>query len=76
MAQPAKRPINLDVRDELLAEAEELGIDLSAIFEAALETAVKAAQMGKWQDENREAFAVYDKRIEANGVFNAGKRLF
>jgi len=76
MTQAAKRPINLKARDDLVAEAKALGINLSATFEAALESAVKIAQIEKWQDENREAFAAYDARIEAKGVFSAGKRRF
>lgn len=76
MMLTAKRPINLKARDDLVAEAKALGINLSATFEAALESAVKIAQIEKWQDENREAFAAYDKRIEARGVFSAGKRRF
>lgn len=38
--------------------------------------AAKAAQLAKWQDENREAFAAYDARTEARGVFSNGKRQF
>ncbi|HMA49364.1 MAG TPA: type II toxin-antitoxin system CcdA family antitoxin [Magnetospirillaceae bacterium] len=76
MTQAAKRPINLKARDDLVTEAKALGINLSATFEAALVSAVKAAKIEKWQDENREAFAAYDKRVEAKGVFSAGKRRF
>lgn len=76
MTQAAKRPINLKARDDLVTEAKALGINLSAMFETALESAVKAAQIEKWQDENREAFAAYDKRVEAKGVFSTGKRRF
>lgn len=76
MTHAQKRPVNLKARDELLTEAKALGINLSATFESALETAVKTAQIAKWQDENREAFAAYDARIEAKGVFSTGKRRF
>lgn len=70
MTEAAKRPINLKARDDLITLAESLGINLSATFEAALASAVKAAQIEKWRDENREAFAAYDKRVEAKGVFS------
>jgi len=76
MSQPVKRSITLSVRGDLVAEAERLGINLSAIFETTLQTAVKAARIEKWRHENWEAFAAYDRRIEANGVFSAGKRVF
>ena len=76
MTRSAKRPINLRARGDLVTEAKALGIDLSAIFEAALVSAVKAAQIEKWQNENREAFSAYDERVEANGIFSSGKRRF
>ncbi len=76
MTQAAKRPINLKARADLLSEAKTLGINLSATFEAALEGAVKAAQIAKWRDENREAFLAYDAYVEENGVFSDGKRSF
>ena len=65
-----KRPVNLK------AKAEALGSNLSATVEIAMETAAKAARTAQWQVENREMFAAYDKRIERNGVFSAGKRQF
>jgi antitoxin CcdA len=76
MAPAQKRPVNLKASDELLAEAKALGINLSATFETALEAAVKTAQIAKWRDENREAFAAYDAYVEENGVFSDGKRSF
>ena len=76
MSHSQKRPVNLKASDDLLTEAKALGINLSATFEVALEAAVKTAQIAKWQDENREAFAAYDACVEANGVFSDGKRSF
>jgi len=76
MNQPQKRPVNLKARSDLVSEAKALNINLSGVFDAALETAVRAARIAKWQEENEEAFAAYDKRIETDGVFSAGKRRF
>lgn len=76
MNHSPKRAVNLKARDDLVVEAKMLGINLSTTFEAALETAVKAARIARWQEQNREAFAAYDQRIEAQGVFSAGKRRF
>ena len=72
----AKRAVNVKARDDLVSEAKALGINLSATFEAALETAVKANRLARWQEENREAFAAYDQRIESHGAFSSGKRRF
>ncbi len=76
MSHAPKRPVTVKAREDLVAEAKALGINLSATFEVALESAVKAARIARWQEENREAFAAYDKRIASNGVFSAGKRRF
>jgi antitoxin CcdA len=76
MSQAPKRAVNLKARDDLVTEAKTLGINLSATFEGALEKAVKAARLARWQEENSEAFAAYDRRVASQGVFNAGKRRF
>ena len=76
MNKSAKRPVNLKASADLVAQAKAYGINLSSAFEAALESAVKAAQIAQWREENRAAFAAYDRRIETNGVFSAGKRRF
>ena len=76
MSQALKRPVNVKARADLVSEAKAYGINLSAAFEAALETAVKAARVAQWQEENRDAFAAYDKRVESSGVFSEGKRRF
>ena len=76
MNHSAKRPVNVKASQDLVSDAKALGINLSATFEAALEAAVKAAQIARWQEENREAFSSYDERIAARGVFSSGKRRF
>ena len=76
MNQAAKRPVNVKARADLVSEAKAYGINLSAAFETALESAVKEARIARWQEENREAFAAYDRRVQTNGVFSDGKRRF
>ena len=76
MSQSAKRPVNLKASAELVSQAKAYGINLSAAFEDALQSAVKAARIAEWQEENQEAFAAYDRRISVKGVFSDGKRRF
>jgi antitoxin CcdA len=76
MTNSLKRPVNVKAREDLVSDAKALGINLSATFETALESAVKAARIARWQEENREAFSAYDELIAAKGVFGDGKRLF
>jgi post-segregation antitoxin (ccd killing protein) len=42
----------------------------------AKQSDVKAASIARWQEENLEAFADYDKRVTAQGIFSEGKRGF
>lgn len=76
MNHAPKRPVNVKASEDLVSEAKALGINLSATFETALESAVKTARIARWQEENREAFSAYDELIAAKGVFSDGKRLF
>ena len=76
MTQSPKRAVNVKANQDLVQQAKSFGINLSATFEGALETAVKAARIAQWREENGDAFAAYDKRIADNGVFSAGKRRF
>lgn len=71
-----RKPTNVSARPDLVAEAKSLGINLSEVFENALEVSVQEARQRQWVEENKEAFADYDRFVAANGVFSKGKRLF
>lgn len=71
-----RKPTNVSARADLVAEAKSLGINLSEVFETALEASVREARQRRWVEENRDAFADYDRFVETNGVFSQGKRLF
>jgi len=76
MTHSRKRPVNVKAREDLVSDAKALGINLSATFETALESAVKAARIARWHEENQKAFSAYDERIALQGVFSSGKRRF
>jgi antitoxin CcdA len=71
-----RKPTNVSARTDLVSEAKALDINLSEVFELALENAVRDAQRERWVEENRQAFSEYDRFVETNGVFSDGKRLF
>jgi antitoxin CcdA len=71
-----RKPTNVSARTDLVSEAKALGINLSELFESALENAVREARRKQWVEENRQAFADYDRFVETHGVFSDGKRLF
>jgi antitoxin CcdA len=73
---PAKKPVNITINSDLLKSARQLNINLSATMETALTEAVKRKQAELWLARNRGAIAVYNKRVEADGVFSDGLRRF
>lgn len=64
-----KKPANVSVRADLLAEARELGLNLSRTLEVALEQAIRESRRQRWLDENREALEAYGRHVERDGLF-------
>lgn len=67
MVAAAKRKTSLTLDAEALEAARDLGINISAVAEAALMEAVASAQRRKWLDENAEAFAAQSVWHERHG---------
>jgi antitoxin CcdA len=65
-----KKPVNLSVDAQLLIEAKQHGVNLSALLERAL----LAEAASRWQSENAEAIASYNADIDKNGVWSDGLR--
>ncbi len=76
LPRAAKRPVNLTLDGALVDEARALGIPLSATVEAALRTSVAEARERRWLEENREAIAAYNARVERDGMFGDDVRMF
>ena len=72
----AKRPVNVSINSDLLAQARELNINLSVSLEKELEQAVREAQRKQWLVENKQAIEEYNRRIEAKGLWSDGLRRF
>lgn len=71
-----KKATNLSLNSALLAQAKELGINLSATLEAALEEIVRRKQEENWLAENRAAIASYNQYVADKGVFGDDLRSF
>ena len=71
-----KTATNLSLRADLVRRARELKINLSAVLEAALEQAVRAAEREAWLAENAEAIDDYNARVAKRGVFSDDWRRF
>lgn len=67
MATSAKRKTSLTLDTEALEGARELGVNVSAVAEAALVRAVDEARREKWLAENADAFAAQSDWHETHG---------
>ena len=72
----AKKPTNLSINSELLAEARRLKINLSAMLEQALEVEVRNAQRKKWLADNKKAIDTCNELAEKQGLFSDKHRIF
>ena len=71
-----KQATNLSINRDLLNDARELGVNLSAVLEEALEKKIAAAKREKWLLENAEAIDSYNEFVAEQGVFSDGLRSF
>ena len=71
-----KRAANVSVNQRLLEDAKALDINLSATLERAPEAEVRARRREQWLEENREAIAAYNARIERDGMLSDHVRAF
>lgn len=73
---PRRKATNLTVDAELLQQAKAFGIPLSQTFEAALALRVAEERRRRWQETHRAAIEAYNERIEGDGLWSDGRRLF
>jgi antitoxin CcdA len=67
MPASAKRKTSLSLDADLLDEAQALGLNVSALSNAALAVAVRDARRKAWLEENAEAFAAQSAWHEKHG---------
>lgn len=71
MSYAQKKSVNLSIDADLVAKAKDLGLNLSRISAEAIAEAVRREAARKWQEENAEAIAAYNARIDAEGTWHA-----
>ena len=71
-----KKPTNVSVNSDLLAQAKALNINLWQTLEQRLEELVREGCRQAWLRENQAAVEDYNRRVEATGVFSDGLRRF
>lgn len=63
-----RRPVNLTIREDVIASAKALGLNASKVAEAGIIEAVRKAQEQAWLSENKSAIVAHNERIEREGL--------
>ena len=71
-----KKSANLSVSADLLAQARQFDINLSATLERALIDTLQARQREQWKAQYRAAIQAYNAQVDELGVFSDGLRNF
>ena len=71
-----KRATNLTLNAKVLDTAKELGMNISATVDELLAAEVQRRYWERWNEDNREAIADYNARIEREGLPLAKYRSF
>ena len=71
-----KKATTLSINSDLLKQAKELKINISATLQDALEEKLVQEKTLRWQEENKEAIEHYNENVKKNGVFSDGMRTF
>ncbi|MEY8878660.1 MAG: type II toxin-antitoxin system CcdA family antitoxin [Leptothrix sp. (in: b-proteobacteria)] len=71
-----KRAVNLSLNSQVLDQARELGMNVSATVDALLAEEVRKRYWARWNDDNKDAIAHYNERIAREGLPLARYRSF
>jgi antitoxin CcdA len=65
---PMKKATNLTLNAEVLAEAKKLGINISKVCDAFLESLVRSEKERRWKSENQDFINEYNQITEEEGL--------
>jgi len=71
-----KKATNLSLNSDLLAQAKQLQINLSATMEKALANEVRHLKGQQWLQDNKLAIESCNELVEKNGMFSDAYRSF
>ena len=71
-----RRATNLSLNAKVLDAARELGMNVSQTVDALLTAEVRKRYWERWNEENKDAIAAYNARIEREGLPLAKYRSF
>jgi antitoxin CcdA len=69
-----KRAVNVTVDEHVLADAKQLGMNLSQVLEDELRRRVKEEKTRRWQEENKDAIESHNRFIEKHGIWSVKYR--
>lgn len=72
----SKARVNLTLDETLIAEAKAVGLNMSAVAEEAIRFATRAEEMRLWRERNKDAIEAWTRKIEEEGLWSDGLRLF
>jgi antitoxin CcdA len=64
----SKKPTNISLPSDLVAEAKRLGVNLSQACERGLSDKVQKTREEKWLEENRASLLAWNDWVEKNGM--------
>ncbi|MBR0557406.1 type II toxin-antitoxin system CcdA family antitoxin [Ciceribacter sp. L1K23] len=76
MSIHARKPHDVTVSEALVAEAVELGLDVTGAAEKGIALAIKAEKERRWKIENAEAIQASNDYVAKHGLPLAKYRLF
>jgi antitoxin CcdA len=71
--QDVRRPVNLGVSSELLADARKAGVNLSALLRQALTAELRQLRSRQWREDSAEAVAAYNEQLLLHGACFQGR---
>ena len=71
-----RRPTNVSLDAETVAEARTLGINVSQACEKGLVAELRRVRLARWKSENREAIESHNSFVERHGIPLARFRQF
>ncbi|UZR28201.1 type II toxin-antitoxin system CcdA family antitoxin [Methylococcus mesophilus] len=72
----AKKATNITLSADVLAEAKSLGINISQACDQFLRDLVRAERERRWQSEQAEFVAAYNRLVEQEGLLLEPWRMF
>jgi antitoxin CcdA len=69
-SRDVRHPVNVSVRQELLAAAREARINLSAVLDRALSEELVRLKRWQWREQNAASIAAYNRHVTSHGTFS------